>query len=86
MDGKVVIVTGASGALGKVVAEVALVRGARVASEIGPARYLAELLGWDDGESAVKLISAILVLTIDPAALLLTLAVWAASPINTVRP
>jgi NAD(P)-dependent dehydrogenase (short-subunit alcohol dehydrogenase family) len=31
MDGKVVIVTGASGALGKVVAEVALVRGARVA-------------------------------------------------------
>jgi hypothetical protein len=34
-------------------------RGARVASEIGPARYLAELLGWDDGESAVKLISAI---------------------------
>jgi hypothetical protein len=43
-------------------------RGARVASEIGPARYLAELLGWDDGESAVKLISAILVLTIDPAA------------------
>jgi NAD(P)-dependent dehydrogenase (short-subunit alcohol dehydrogenase family) len=32
MDGKVVIVTGASGALGKVVAEVALVRGALVAS------------------------------------------------------
>jgi len=31
MDGKVVIVTGASGALGKVVAEVALARGARVA-------------------------------------------------------
>jgi hypothetical protein len=34
-------------------------RGARVASEIGPARYLTELLGWDDGESSVKLISAI---------------------------
>jgi 3-oxoacyl-[acyl-carrier protein] reductase len=32
MDGKVIVVTGASGALGKVVAEVALVRGARVAS------------------------------------------------------
>ena len=31
MDGKVVIVTGASGALGKVVAEAALARGARVA-------------------------------------------------------
>jgi 3-oxoacyl-[acyl-carrier protein] reductase len=31
MDGKVVVVTGASGALGKVVAEVALSRGARVA-------------------------------------------------------
>jgi hypothetical protein len=50
-------------------------RGARVASEIGPARYLAELLGWDDGESAVKFISAILVLTIDPGTVLLTLAV-----------
>ena len=32
MDGKVIIVTGASGALGTVVAEVALARGARVAS------------------------------------------------------
>jgi NAD(P)-dependent dehydrogenase (short-subunit alcohol dehydrogenase family) len=31
MDGKVVVVTGASGALGKVVAEIALSRGARVA-------------------------------------------------------
>ena len=31
MNGKVVVVTGASGALGKVVAEVALARGARVA-------------------------------------------------------
>jgi 3-oxoacyl-[acyl-carrier protein] reductase len=31
MDGKVVVVTGASGALGKVVAELALARGARVA-------------------------------------------------------
>jgi NAD(P)-dependent dehydrogenase (short-subunit alcohol dehydrogenase family) len=32
MNGKVIVVTGASGALGKVVAEVALARGARVAS------------------------------------------------------
>ena len=32
MDGKVVVVTGASGALGKVVAEAALARGARVAA------------------------------------------------------
>jgi len=31
MNGKVVVVTGASGALGKVVAETALARGARVA-------------------------------------------------------
>jgi NAD(P)-dependent dehydrogenase (short-subunit alcohol dehydrogenase family) len=31
MNGKVVVVTGASGALGKVVAEVALARGAKVA-------------------------------------------------------
>ena len=31
MDGKVVVVTGASGALGKVVAEAALARGAKVA-------------------------------------------------------
>ena len=31
MDGKVIVVTGASGALGKVVAEAALARGARVA-------------------------------------------------------
>src|SRR5258705_11356222 len=31
MDGKVIVVTGAAGALGKVVAEVALARGARVA-------------------------------------------------------
>ena len=31
MDGKVIVVTGASGALGRVVAEVAVARGARVA-------------------------------------------------------
>ena len=31
MDGKVIVVTGASGALGQVVAKVALARGARLA-------------------------------------------------------
>ena len=35
MDGKVIVVTGASGALGKVVAEVALARGARVSGSAG---------------------------------------------------
>ena len=32
MDGKVIVVTGALGALGRVVADLALARGARVAS------------------------------------------------------
>ena len=42
MDGKVVVVTGASGALGKVVAEVALARGARVAGiDYSPAQIAA---------------------------------------------
>ena len=50
-------------------------RRARIAAETGPARYVAEVLGFADGETAVKLITAVLVLTIDPAALLLTLAV-----------
>ena len=42
MDGKVVVVTGASGALGQVVAEVALARGARVAGvDYSPAQIAA---------------------------------------------
>ena len=41
MDGKVVVVTGASGALGKVVAEAALARGARVAGVDHAAAQLA---------------------------------------------
>jgi hypothetical protein len=49
-------------------------RRAQIAGEAGPARYFADLLGWGDGETAVKLITALLVLTIDPTALLLTLA------------
>ena len=40
MDGKVVVVTGASGALGRVVAEAALARGARVAGSITRRRRL----------------------------------------------
>ena len=50
-------------------------RRVRISAEIGPARYLAAVLGWDDGEAAVKLITGILVMRIDPAALLLTLTV-----------
>jgi hypothetical protein len=58
-------------------AQIAIIDGrrARIAAETGPARYVAQMLGWDDGETAVKLITGILVMTIDPAALLLTLAV-----------
>jgi NAD(P)-dependent dehydrogenase (short-subunit alcohol dehydrogenase family) len=58
MNGKVVVVTGASGALGKVVAEVALARGARVAgidhapSQIAPASNRIELGGVDLSDSA----------------------------------
>jgi|SRR5947209_7847578 len=53
MDGKVVVVTGASGALGKVVAEAALARGARLAgvdhvvSQIAPSANRIELGGVD---------------------------------------
>jgi 3-oxoacyl-[acyl-carrier protein] reductase len=58
MDGKVVVVTGASGALGKVVAELALARGARVAgvdhapSQIQAAPDRIELGGVDLSDSA----------------------------------
>src|SRR5712664_1878751 len=66
MDGKVVVVTGASGALGKVVAEAALARGARVAavdhapSQILPAPDRIELGGVDlsDAAQAKKAIDA----------------------------
>jgi NAD(P)-dependent dehydrogenase (short-subunit alcohol dehydrogenase family) len=66
MNGKVVVVTGASGALGKVVAEVALARGARVAgidhapSQIPPASNRIELGGVDlsDPAQAKKAIDA----------------------------
>jgi hypothetical protein len=48
-------------------------RGA-AAAEIGPASYVATLLGMADGESAVRLIILLLVLVLDPAAILLTVA------------
>ena len=58
MDGKVVVVTGASGALGRVVAEAALARGARVAgvdhaaSRIPPTGHRIELGGVDLSDAA----------------------------------
>ena len=66
MDGKVVVVTGASGALGKVVAEMALARGGKVASvdhapsQIPPAPDRIELGGVDlsDAAQAKKAIDA----------------------------
>jgi len=67
MDGKVIVVTGALGALGKVVAEVALARGARVAgvdhapSQIAAAPNRIELSGVDlsDAAQAGKAIAAV---------------------------
>ena len=66
MDGKVVVVTGASGALGKVVAELALARGARVAgvdhapSQVPATETRIELGGVDlsDAAQAKKAIDA----------------------------
>ena len=67
MDGRVVIVTGASGALGRVVAEAALARGARVAgldyaaSQIPATASRIELGGVDlsDATEATKAIDAV---------------------------
>jgi NAD(P)-dependent dehydrogenase (short-subunit alcohol dehydrogenase family) len=67
MDGKVVVVTGALGALGKVVAEVALARGARVArvdhapSQVPATEKRIELGGVDltDAAQAKKAIDAV---------------------------
>jgi hypothetical protein len=49
-------------------------RRARVAGEAGPAGYIANVLGWSDGEVAVRLVTLLLVMVIDPTAILLTLA------------
>jgi NAD(P)-dependent dehydrogenase (short-subunit alcohol dehydrogenase family) len=67
MDGKVVVVTGASGALGKVVTEAALARGAHVAgvdhaaSQVPPTEGRIELGGVDlsDAAAAKKAIDAV---------------------------
>jgi 3-oxoacyl-[acyl-carrier protein] reductase len=67
MNGKVIVVTGASGALGKVVAETALARGARVAgvdhaaSQIAATASRIELGGVDlsDAAAATKAIDAV---------------------------
>jgi NAD(P)-dependent dehydrogenase (short-subunit alcohol dehydrogenase family) len=67
MDGKVVVVTGASGALGKVVAEEALARGAHVAgvdhaaSQMPPTENRVEFGGVDlsDAAAAKKAIDAV---------------------------
>jgi hypothetical protein len=47
---------------------------AHVANEAGPALYLAKLFGSEDTEGTVRLITALLVLVLDPLAVLLTLA------------
>jgi hypothetical protein len=47
---------------------------ARVIAEAGPALYLAKLFGSNDTEAVVRLITALLVLVLDPLAVLLTLA------------
>jgi hypothetical protein len=49
-------------------------RRARVASESGPALYIAKLFGSDNTEGMVRLITALLVLVLDPLAVLLVLA------------
>src|SRR6202048_1267950 len=67
MDGKIVVVTGASGALGKVVAEAALARGARVAgvdhaaAQIPATENRIELGGVDlsDAAAAKKALDAV---------------------------
>jgi hypothetical protein len=47
---------------------------ARITAEAGPALYLAKLFGSNDTEAMVRLITALLVLVLDPLAVLLTLA------------
>jgi hypothetical protein len=46
----------------------------RIIAEAGPALYLAKLFGSNDTEATVRLIMALLVLVLDPLAVLLTLA------------
>ena len=54
MNGKVIVVTGASGALGRVVAETALARGARVAGiDYAPAQIPATPTGSNSAASTL---------------------------------
>jgi hypothetical protein len=46
----------------------------RITAEASPALYLAKLFGSNDTEAMVRLITALLVLVLDPLAVLLTLA------------
>jgi hypothetical protein len=50
-------------------------RRARVASDSGPALYLAKLFRSNDTEGAVRIVTAVLVFVLDPTAVLLTLAI-----------
>jgi hypothetical protein len=52
-------------------------RRSRVASEAGPALYLAKLFGSDDTEGVVRMVTALLVMVLDPLAVLLVLAISA---------
>jgi hypothetical protein len=52
---------------------------ARVTGRTGPALYLAKLFGTEDTESVVRQITALLVLVLNPLAVLLTLAALAMS-------
>lgn len=49
-------------------------RRARIGNEVGPALYVAKLFGSSDIEGTVRLITALLVLALDPLAVLLTIA------------
>jgi hypothetical protein len=46
----------------------------RIAADAGPARYLAQLFGSNDTEGAIRMITALIVFTLDPLAVLLAIA------------
>jgi hypothetical protein len=55
-------------------------RRARVTAETGPARYLATLLGVTDSEAPVRIITGLIVVVLDPLAVLLTIAATRRAP------
>jgi hypothetical protein len=55
-------------------------RRARVTAETAPARYLAALLGVTDSEAVVRMITASIVVVLDPLAVLLTIAATRHAP------